>query len=273
MKSIKQYTVALGIMLCLLSFTACAGGNTRAEFKKPLPSSEYAMKGRRALIGQPLKMSMRKSGTRRHRTLGSKEARTIDQGEIRPNWVRPIKRYTIDRDEFQEFILDIPKVSFDYKGYQFIVGGSSVDVIAKWDDLEDGIVGRYSRDYLKNGYQLKLNRKYLDSIQRAFWETVRHEAIHYIFDKKYNGRFALLGNKEWSFITEMIARLGTGMNIEQALKDLEDNEDIYHLSNEIRHYKEYWAKHIVLNEQKNASQHNTHRASLHGTRQGARLHK
>ena len=116
--------------------------------------------------------------------------------------------------EFQRFLLEVPSVSFSYKGKTYDVGGSSVNVVAKWDSLPDGAAASYHRDYLKEGYQLKLDNVCRDWLIKKLIgddcdvrNNVLHEVTHYLVDLKYNGDAE---SPEYRFVQEMMAHMNGG---------------------------------------------------------------
>ena len=116
--------------------------------------------------------------------------------------------------DYQRFLLEVPSVSFSYKGKTYDIGGSSVNVVAKWDSLPDGAAASYHRDYLKEGYQLKLDNSCRDwLIKRLIGDdcdvrkNVLHEVTHYLVDLKYNGDAE---SPEYRFVQEMMAHMNGG---------------------------------------------------------------
>ena len=127
-------------------------------------------------------------------------------------WKSPI--VAKNGSEYQRFVLEVPSVSFSYKGKTYDIGGSSVKVVAKWESLPDGAAASYHRDYLKEGYQLKLDNACRDwLIKRLIGDdcevrnNVLHEVTHYLVDLKYNGDAE---SPEYRFVQEMMAHMNGG---------------------------------------------------------------
>lgn len=133
----------------------------------------------------------------------------ITEGELKKSTV-----VAKNGSEFQRFLLEVPSVSFSYKGKTYDVGGSSVNVVAKWDSLPDGAAASYHRDYLKEGYQLKLDNVCRDWLIKKLIgddcdvrNNVLHEVTHYLVDLKYNGDAE---SPEYRFVQEMMAHMNGG---------------------------------------------------------------
>ena len=146
-------------------------------------------------------------------------------------WAQEKPRYKFGNQERQEFALDVPEVSIQYKGKKYSVGGASAKVVAKWEDFgSKEEYGGYDRRYLAYGYQLRLNSRYRDNLDRSLKnaeipETILHEVTHYLFDKKYDFTEAKfkgdLKEEDVRFIDEMLAFMNEGMSEDEALHRVE----------------------------------------------------
>ena len=160
---------------------------------------------------------------------------TINPGKSGSGWSQESSRYKINNKEYQKFWLDVPEISFTFKRANYSIGGASARVTAKWDVFQKddgsedyGTIAAYSRNFLKEGYQLKLNNFIKPKIMRLLAEvnvpvTVRHEVVHFLVDQKYGSILDTMPYTDRHFIQEMMAHMGEGLSEDEALTRVTGN--------------------------------------------------
>lgn len=126
------------------------------------------------------------------------------------------------------YIIDIPSVSFEYKGVRYCIDEEKLAIRARWEDLGANATACYNRDkpLAEDGLPLiTLNsrmtrwRELMNKVDYLLsklptaervelysrMDDVRHEAIHFLVDKKYHGD---VRSKEYHFLQEMMAHIG-----------------------------------------------------------------
>lgn len=160
---------------------------------------------------------------------------TVNPGKPGSGWSQESSRFNRGSDEYQRFWLDVPAIAFMFKGVHYSIGGSSARVTAKWDvflkangSKDYDTVATYSRNFLTEGYQLKLNNFLKSKIMRMLAEvnipvTVRHEVMHFLVDQKYGSVLDAKPYADRHFVQEMMAYMGEGLSEDAALARIEAN--------------------------------------------------